>query len=118
MFYVEDDHATRDVMAMLLKINGHKVTSAPNLTEALKINPDDFDILISDIGLGDGTGLDLMSNIRRIGSDLPGIAVSGFGTEEDVQDSLAVGFAEHLAKPLDFPKLDAAIRRHARRRAN
>jgi PAS domain S-box-containing protein len=113
VFYVEDDHATRRVMIMLLQGSGYEVQACPNLTEALKIDASEWDILVSDIGLGDGTGLDLMSQLRHCGCNIPGVALSGYGTEEDVTQSLSVGFSEHLTKPVPFPTLEAAIRRVA-----
>ena len=69
-----------------------------------------FDLLISDIELPDGTGLELMHGLGG-GRTLPGIAISGFGSEEDLQDSARAGFAEHLTKPIDLNRLESAIRR-------
>ena len=68
----------------------------------------DLDLLISDIELPDGTGLELM---REIGDQqkLPGIAMSGFGSEEDMRFSREAGFAVHLTKPVDLTRLEAAI---------
>jgi CheY-like chemotaxis protein len=67
-------------------------------------------LVISDLGLPDGTGLDVMKHIRgRYG--VPAIAVSGYGMEEDVRLSKEAGFVEHLVKPVDLPKLQAAIQR-------
>jgi CheY-like chemotaxis protein len=64
--------------------------------------------LISDIGLPDGTGLDLMKTLK---GDRPikGIALSGFGMEEDVRRSREAGFHMHLIKPVSFQKLNEAI---------
>ncbi|MBC8145896.1 MAG: response regulator, partial [bacterium] len=63
-----------------------------------------------DIGLPDGSGLELMQKIRAI-KDLPGIALSGFGMEEDIRRSREAGFSEHLIKPVNFQALQDAIRR-------
>jgi DNA-binding response OmpR family regulator len=68
-----------------------------------------FDLLVSDIGLPDGSGVDLMTALRKT-QDLRGIALSGFGTAEDVDASLAAGFAMHLTKPVDLDRLRTAIR--------
>jgi CheY-like chemotaxis protein len=67
-----------------------------------------FDLLISDIALPDGTGMDLMMQLRAI-SKIPGIATSGFGNSGDIERSLQAGFSEHLIKPIKLEKLDAAI---------
>jgi two-component system CheB/CheR fusion protein len=68
--------------------------------------------VISDVGLPDGTGADLMAKLRTTG--VRGIAVSGFGMRADVERSLASGFAEHLVKPVSFEELEAAIQRTMR----
>jgi DNA-binding NtrC family response regulator len=69
-----------------------------------------FDLLISDIALADGSGMDLMLQLHAI-SDIPGIAISGFGNTGDIQKSLRAGFSEHLIKPVKLHDLEAAIER-------
>jgi DNA-binding response OmpR family regulator len=73
-----------------------------------KAHERDFDLLISDIGLPDRSGYDLMRELRESKS-LPGIALSGFGSEHDVSKARAAGFAEHLTKPINFEQLEEAI---------
>ena len=69
-----------------------------------------FDLLISDVALPDGTGLELMMQLRAI-SNIPGIAISGFGNNGDIERSLQAGFSEHLIKPVKLDTLEAAIER-------
>jgi len=69
-----------------------------------------FDLLISDIALPDGTGMDLMMQLRAI-ANVPGIAISGFGNDVDIGRSLQAGFSEHLIKPIKLDNLEAAIER-------
>jgi len=98
-------------MSKILKKRGYQVHSAPSMAQALHIaDTTEFDLLISDIGLPDGTGLELM---RALCSKRPvkGIALSGFGMEEDVSRSRAAGFTEHLTKPVDIKHLEDAIAR-------
>ena len=76
-----------------------------------------FDLLISDIELPDGTGLELIHGLGG-GRTLPGIAISGFGSEEDLHQSAGAGFAEHLTKPIDLNRLESAIRRVTSSSAN
>lgn len=112
---VEDDRDTLRILAKLLRKSGYEVTAAGCVEQGLALsatNP--FDLLISDLGLPDGSGLDLMREIRQRDS-LPGIALSGFGTDEDVRLSLAAGFEEHLVKPIDFATLRRVIQRVALR---
>jgi DNA-binding response OmpR family regulator len=70
---------------------------------------DQFDLLISDLGLPDGSGIDLMREIRSRGVMVPGIALSGYGQEEDVRRSREAGFAAHLTKPTSPDRLAEAI---------
>ncbi len=74
------------------------------------VERESFDVLVSDIGLPDGSGTDVMRAVRARGA-VPGIAMSGFGMEEDVRRSREAGFSEHLVKPVAFGKLKEAIRR-------
>ena len=107
-----DDHLdTARAMGKLLTLWGCKVQTANSVQSALKVAADGpFDVLISDIGLPDGTGLELMEQLRER-HPVRGIAVSGFGMEEDLNSSRKAGFAEHLVKPVDLGKLEVTIRR-------
>ena len=69
-----------------------------------------FDLLISDIALPDGTGMELMSCLRAL-KPIRGIAISGFGMNGDITRSISAGFSEHLVKPIKVEKLEAAIDR-------
>jgi len=74
-----------------------------------KVHTQDFDLLISDIGLPDRSGYELMREVR-LKKDLPAIALSGFGSEHDVNEARAAGFSEHLTKPINFERLEKTIR--------
>jgi CheY-like chemotaxis protein len=112
---VEDHTDTAEVMADLLETWGHRVEVASSLAEARAValgNPA-LDLVLSDLGLPDGSGLDLMRELtERLA--LPGIALSGYGMEEDVRQSRAAGFRTHLTKPVTMEALQAAIRETAR----
>ncbi|HEX2973256.1 MAG TPA: PAS domain S-box protein [Tepidisphaeraceae bacterium] len=110
---VEDNADTARVLGRLLRSMEHRVGVADRVETALRMmREDEYDLLISDIGLPDGTGLELMREVQRI-RPTKGIAISGYGMEEDVRRSLVVGFAEHLIKPITFEGLEAAIARTA-----
>lgn len=114
---VEDHSDTGMVMARLLRRSGHMVSHAENLTGAMKAwEAQPFDLLISDLGLPDGSGLDLMRRIQARHPGVPGICMSGFGMESDVDASRAAGFTEHFTKPVDMQQLYAAIQRLTRDR--
>jgi signal transduction histidine kinase/DNA-binding response OmpR family regulator len=102
---VEDHLDTGRVMSKLLSNEHHHVTLAKNTTDALHLyKTHGFDIVISDIGLPDGSGLDLMRAIQAE-RPIPAIALSGFGMDEDIRRSREAGFREHLTKPINFSKL-------------
>ena len=97
------------MLKLLLERRGYKVETAHTVGDALELAlRQEFDLLVSDIGLPDGSGLDLMRAIRKVKS-LPGIALSGFGMEEDIERSREAGFADHLTKPVGFQRLQDAI---------
>ena len=108
---VEDHHDTAHVLSRLLGRAGHNIKHAATVGEADTLAmKGTFDLVISDVGLPDGSGLDLMSRLRdQYG--LSGIALSGFGMDEDRTASEAAGFVEHFTKPVDIERLLNAIER-------
>jgi DNA-binding response OmpR family regulator len=108
---VEDNSDILRYLILLLEQAGHRVRPAANLAEALEAaGSGPIDVLLSDIGLPDGSGLELLQTLRNDRPGLPAVAFSGFGSDDDVRHSLEAGFAAHLTKPLDFRRLSAAIR--------
>jgi CheY-like chemotaxis protein len=104
---VDDHEDTRFALRRLL--HGHDVRTAGCVSEALEEAAlYDFDLLISDIGLPDGSGLELMQQLRAR-YNMKGIALSGYGMDEDVRRSLDAGFCAHLTKPIAAEALYAAI---------
>src|SRR5213595_1810637 len=106
---VDDHHDTCIGMKRMLERHGYEITVAHSADQAVeKVRTQDFDLLISDIGLPDRSGYELMREVR-LNKNLPGIALSGFGTEQDVNQARAAGFAEHLTKPINFERLEKTI---------
>lgn len=113
---VEDHHDTAEQFARLLRRAGHEVICAGSIKEAQTyalVAPDQnracaFDILISDLDLPDGSGLDLMRNLTPR-YPIHGIAISGHGMKEDVDASLQAGFSYHITKPVNWAELKAVI---------
>jgi PAS domain S-box-containing protein len=107
---VEDNPDTLRAISLLLRSAGFAVQTAVNVREAItSLSLKRFNLLISDIGLPDGSGLEIM----RYGRDkfgLHGIAFSGYATNDDVAESKAAGFAHHLAKPSRFDVLVDLVR--------
>ena len=106
---VEDHEATRTALAELLRKRGCQVTAVEGVAAALAAaGKNSFDLVISDLGLPDGDGAELMRTLRQR-HGLHGIATSGFGTEADIENSRQAGFYAHLTKPLVISRLEHAI---------
>jgi len=106
---VDDNAQILMVMERLLKLHGYEISTAGSAKEALaSARARSFDVLVSDIGLPDLSGWELMRQLRETVT-IRGIAVSGFVDEADRAKSLESGFSLHLSKPLDVPKLIGAI---------
>jgi len=109
LLLVEDHEDTNRSLTRLLRRRGYDVYPAYDVRSALDLAATkQFDVLVSDIGLPDGSGTDLLKALRAKGEVL-GIALSGYGMEEDVRRSRDVGFSHHLVKPVDINKLDSII---------
>ena len=107
---VEDHPDTLRTLKRLLEKMGYQVIPATSVAAALSALADhSVDVLVSDIGLPDATGHELMRKIREA-HDVPGIAVSGYGMDADLKNSRDAGFFMHITKPVDVKQLDAAIR--------
>jgi CheY-like chemotaxis protein len=106
---VEDHPDTLKTMARLLKTCKYDVQTAGSVAEAIsQLQSGQFDLLISDLGLPDGSGYDVMRYVRDH-HPMRAIALSGFGMPEDIKKSLEAGFLEHITKPINFERLQKAI---------
>ncbi|HEY4638277.1 MAG TPA: ATP-binding protein, partial [Candidatus Udaeobacter sp.] len=106
---VDDHYDTCLGMKRMLERRGYQITVAHSAEQAVeKVRTQEFDLLISDIGLPDRSGYELMREVR-VNKRLPGIALSGFGSEQDVNQAKEAGFAEHLTKPINFERLEKTI---------
>jgi CheY-like chemotaxis protein len=105
LLLVEDHAASLRALTRMLQDDGHTVIAAASEREALAaavVNT--FDLVLSDLGLPDGSGLELMEKLRTT-YGLRGVALSGYGMEEDILRSRAAGFAVHLVKPVAIDEL-------------
>lgn len=106
---VEDHEPTRTALAQLLTSRSYRVTVAASLAEARAIaGTENFSLVISDIGLPDGSGYELMNELKKR-SAVKGIALTGYGMAEDVMRSKEAGFVTHLTKPIRVQSLEAAL---------
>jgi PAS domain S-box-containing protein len=108
---VEDHRDTRRTLSRLLTHFGHEVFAADNIQSAMKIAASgNIDVLLCDIGLPDGSGYEVISQIRQK-RPIKAVAITGFGTEEDVRRSKEAGFDFHLVKPVDLHELQTVLGR-------
>jgi CheY-like chemotaxis protein len=108
---VEDHADTAFALAKYLELSGFSVSLAQSVNQALQLlESTPFDLVLSDIGLPDASGCDLMLQVEKRWH-LKGIAMSGYGTKQDIQRSLASGFSEHIVKPLKMPHVIDSLHR-------
>lgn len=106
---VDDQLDTNATLRILLSRRGYKVQTAKSVAEALERATEvSIDLVISDIMLPDGSGLDMLPQLRAM-RNVPAIALSGLGGYDDIQRSLDAGFQRHITKPFNFERLLEAI---------
>ena len=114
LLLVEDHEPTLTVLRRLLSRDGHFIVAADSVAAAVTAaETGSFDFVISDLGLPDGTGMEVMEKVRSMHRNVRGIALSGYGMEEDQRRSLEAGFSAHLIKPVDLHQLRRALRQFA-----
>jgi len=108
---VENHQDTLDAMKMFLDLRGHITETAGTMKAALDAAMEStFDLVITDIGLPDGDGWELMRQLRERGP-VRAVAMSGYGWKEDLEKSRAAGFEAHLLKPLKITELENVLRK-------
>ena len=106
---VEDHQDTRRTLSRLLTHFGHNVVTADNVEGAITIlASNNIDTVLCDIGLPDGSGYEVAAQARANGG-IRAIALTGFGTEQDLQRSKEAGFDFHLVKPINFQELQTVL---------
>jgi PAS domain S-box-containing protein len=106
---VEDHRDTRRTLSRLLTHFGHEVLAADNIQSAIKIvDSGNVDVLLCDIGLPDGSGYEVIAQAKRK-QPIKAVAITGFGTEEDIRRSKDAGFDFHLVKPIDLHELQTVL---------
>jgi len=112
---VEDDENTRSVLSRLLTRDNHQVEAVSTCSLAIHLakmatgEGKSFEALVCDIGLPDGSGLDIARAVKSQTPEVKAIALSGYGTDEDIRNSLQAGFSAHLTKPISFEDLRRAL---------
>ncbi|MCI0747686.1 MAG: response regulator, partial [Verrucomicrobia subdivision 3 bacterium] len=111
---IENHEDTLEAMKIYLEMEGHSVETATTMQAALEAaSRQRFDLVITDIGLPDGDGWELVRKLHERGPTRA-VAMSGYGWKEDVEKSRAAGFEAHLLKPLKVAELEAVLRKFER----
>src|SRR5206468_8589048 len=106
----EDDLDTAEALGQYLAESGFEVRTAFHIAGARAAFAErPADVLITDVGLPDGSGLDLLETLRPLRPGFQAIVLSGYGMEEDLRLSRSLGFAEHFVKPINPSRLIAAL---------
>jgi CheY-like chemotaxis protein len=106
---VEDHSDTLEALSRLLNHFGHEISTANDAHSALdKINSNEFDVVLCDIALPDGTGYDVITEAKRKRA-LKAVALSAFAARDDIERGKKAGFDFHLAKPVDFHELRSVL---------
>jgi signal transduction histidine kinase/CheY-like chemotaxis protein len=110
VLFIEDDPESRTSVQRLLVNRGIQVSSVNSFEEAMRLaDLNRFDLLIADIGLPDGNGLDLLKLFAQHSPGIKGITLSGYGSEWYINLSRRAGYATHLVKPIEIRALEAAL---------
>ncbi|WP_369334891.1 hybrid sensor histidine kinase/response regulator [Tahibacter harae] len=109
---VDDDAESVTALATILTMEGATVKTAFSAAQALQLlESEPFDLLLSDIGMPDMSGTELISRVRqlKLPARLHAIAMTGYGGNADIRRALAAGFDAHLTKPVSLEGLFAAV---------
>ncbi len=115
---VDDEESQRTVLAGFLRKRGLQVSTAGSVDEAWRlVRTTVLDLVLSDLRMPDGTGLDLLDRARQLVPDLPVILMTAFGTVSTAVEAMKRGAADYLTKPVDLDELDVLVSRTLERRA-
>jgi CheY-like chemotaxis protein len=107
---VEDHEDSRAVLSNLLIHCGHEVATAANVHDALRLLANmRFDVLVSDIGLPDGSGLQLVAEAKKLQPWKKTVALTAYAQTREKELGLLAGFDEYLTKPFDFHQLRSLL---------
>ena len=110
ILFVEDHADSRRIIANLLNHSGYNVSVADCAGTALHLlNTQKFDVIVSDIGLPDGSGYALIMLAKQCQASIIAVALTGFSAEQDIRFSREMGFDFYLIKPVDFHELRTVL---------
>jgi DNA-binding response OmpR family regulator len=112
ILYVEDDADTREMVTLMLTLQGYKVASASSCGESIQLAKEgSYDLYILDYTLPDGSGLSLCQQLRAVNSDAPILFCSGWSTENHITAATDNGARDYLTKPFTAKELLTKVSR-------
>ncbi len=113
---IEDDPQITKILKLNLKLSGYETENATTFQEAwFKINSEHFDLLLMDIGLPDGSGLDLCQKVREAGNEVPIVFLSARTDEATVVKGIKNGADDYLRKPFGLEELKVRVSKFVKR---
>ncbi|MDR3210292.1 MAG: sigma-54 dependent transcriptional regulator [Planctomycetota bacterium] len=107
---VDDHDATRDTLTEVVREMGHEVVTAANLAEAMARAGDlTFDLVLTDLKLPDGSGIEVMRRIKQLHQETPVVMITGHATIDNAVEAMRLGAYEYLTKPVDLKRLRVVI---------
>ncbi len=107
---VDDHDATRETLTELIRDLGHDVLAAANQAQAVKLVEERrFDLVLTDLKLPDGSGLEVMRRLRQVNPDTPVVMITGHATIDNAVEATRMGAYEYLTKPVDLNRLRIVI---------
>ncbi len=107
---VDDHDATRETLTELIRDLGHQVLAAANQAQAVKlVESRTFDLVLTDLKLPDGSGLEVMRRLKQVSPDTPVVMITGHATIDNAVEATRMGAYEYLTKPVDLNRLRIVI---------
>ena len=112
LLVVDDDRAHAEAMQMALERDGHLVEIADNYAAALdRVRARSFEVVLTDLMLGDGNGLDLLRELRELFPHMSTFLITGYGSVETAVEAMQEGAADYLTKPVNLGELRTRVNR-------
>jgi len=109
---LDDESSVRGVLADLLKELNYSVLAVPSIAQArLILKQDAFDLIISDVRLNDGNGLEFLQEVKKTYPAMQLVVMTGFGSLDSAVEALRLGVFDYLVKPIDGARLSVALER-------
>ena len=110
---IEDEERMRRLLELVLRQEGYDLLLAPSGEDGIRIlkEDSDIDLIITDLQLGNTTGLDVLEIAKRVLPDVPVVLITGYGTVKSAVEAMRKGAYDYLSKPVDHDELRIVVMR-------